>query len=71
MSSSGAFKDSWSDSTSLDDGTLEWTNTLTGKLNRKGTKITGNYRNVEVVRGRDGSVMETCDSGPLRFSATR
>ena len=70
VSSSGAFRASYSDSDPVEGGSLELSSSLSGKVNRTRTKITGTWRTTEVFRRADGSVAYSCDSGPLRFSVT-
>jgi hypothetical protein len=71
VSSGGAFRTSYSDSDPMDGGSLELASSISGKVNRARTKITGTWTTKEVVRRADGSVESSCDSGPLRFSVTR
>ena len=65
------FSDSSTDA-SVENGQLyEWSYSIKGKLNRKRTRISGSWRNRLVVRNAAGATIDTCDSGPLRFTARR
>jgi len=40
-------------------------------MNRKGTRITGTWRNVMVECSALGATLDTCDTGPPRFTVRR
>lgn len=47
------------------------TNSIKGKLNRGRTRISGTLRSVFVQRNAAGTAVDTCDTGPLRFTVRR
>lgn len=48
-----------------------FTDSVSGRMNRKGNRISGTWRSVMVQRNAVGAVMDTCDTGPLRFTVRR
>lgn len=47
------------------------TSTISGRMNRKGSRIAGTWRNTMVERNALGAVQDTCDTGRLRFTVSR
>ena len=72
VSARGGFKTSYSDTDPLTGGyTFTFSDSLSGKVNRAHTKITGTFRITSVIRRPDGSEMDRCESGDVKFTATR
>ncbi len=67
----GRFGDSYRDRSTEGGQIFEWSDSMKGRLNRKRTRISGSWRNQLVVRNAAGAITDTCDSGPLRFTARR
>jgi hypothetical protein len=70
LSRNGSLKASYNDSLVRDGAELTWSETLVGKLNRARTRLTGTWHLTTILRQPDGTE-NTCDSGPLRFTARR
>ena len=65
------FAASFSDTFVEDGQSYEVSDSIKGKLNRRRTRISGSWRSRLVVRNSAGATIDTCDSGPLRFTARR
>ena len=66
----GRFRTGYRDSFTEGGETIQVDDSFAGKVNRKRTRVTGTWRNKMVIREADGSV-DSCDSGVLRFTASR
>ena len=67
----GRFGSSFRDTFTEAGQTFEASGSVKGKLNRKRTRISGSWRSRVVVRNSAGATTDSCDSGPLRFTARR
>ena len=67
----GRFGSSFRDTSTEAGQIFEASGSVKGKLNRKRTRITGSWRAQLVIRNAAGATIDTCDSGPLRFTARR
>ena len=67
----GRFSGSYSDAAVEAGQIYEWSGSIKGKLNRNRTRISGSWSDRLVIRNAAGATIDTCDSGPLRFTARR
>jgi len=67
----GRFGSSFSDTGTEAGEIFEVSGSVKGKLNRRRTRISGSWRAQMVIRNAAGATIDTCDSGPLRFTARR
>jgi hypothetical protein len=73
ISKSGAFKSSFADEL-IDEGQGHFallSGSISGKLNRARTKITGTWTLHDTERDAQGTPTDQCDSGTVRFSANQ
>lgn len=70
VSKRGSFKAVYRDSFTDEGATVDVYDEFAGRFNRKHTKVSGTWRLQIVIHEPDGTEVD-CDSGALRFTATR